>query len=228
MTEIILIIVGVIFMIGSFFVTEKLSQREITQISELSSEEMKRILEKNMEQAKRRVEDLIESIVERTEEPMERALQKETNLKIQSISEYAGGVLEEVQKNHEEVMFLYSMLNDKHTELVQTAGRLEELKLELLKLERDVSGTVMDSEERLKQLSEEITEQIYNPVQMEEVWEEELPEVEEEEEKELLNSNQCILELYQQGVGITDIARQLKLGVGEVKLVIDLYREEEA
>ena len=46
MTEIILIIIGVIFMIGSFFVTEKLSQKEITQISELSSEEMKRILEK--------------------------------------------------------------------------------------------------------------------------------------------------------------------------------------
>lgn len=227
MTEIILIIIGVIFMIGSFFVTEKLSQREITQISELSSEEMKRILEKNMEQAKRRVENLIESIVERTEEPMERALQKETNLKIQSISEYANGVLEEVQKNHEEVMFLYSMLNDKHSELVQTAGKLEDLKLELLKLERDVSSTVMDSEERVKQLAEQITEQINNPVQIEKVLEEELPELNAEED-ELLNSNQCILELYQQGMGITDIARQLKLGVGEVKLVIDLYREEEA
>ena len=183
-----------------------------------------------MEQAKRRVEDLIESIVARTEEPMERALQKETNLKIQSISEYAEGVLEEVQKNHEEVMFLYSMLNDKHNELVQTAGRMEDLRLEMVKLERDVKGAVLEPEERVKQLSEQfteqITEQLYNPVQLEEEDEDIFMDTLDEEEI-LINSNQAILELYQQGIGVTDIARQLKLGVGEVKLVIDLYKGEE-
>ena len=46
--EIILIVIGIILMIGSFFVTEKLSQKEVEQISKLSSNEMKYILEKNM------------------------------------------------------------------------------------------------------------------------------------------------------------------------------------
>ena len=55
-------------------------------------------------------------------------------------------------------------------------------------------------------------------------------EFEEELEEEFIeneNSNDIILELYQNGDSIIEIAKQLGLGVGEVKLVIDLYRGEE-
>lgn len=38
------------------------------------------------------------------------------------------------------------------------------------------------------------------------------------------NNNQKILALYGQGMDVVDIARELNLGVGEVKLVIDLYK----
>lgn len=38
------------------------------------------------------------------------------------------------------------------------------------------------------------------------------------------NNNQKILSLYNQGMQVVDIARELNLGVGEVKLVIDLFR----
>ena len=48
--EIILLIVGIVFMIASFFVTERLSQKEVTQLAEVSSTAVKRILEKNMQQ----------------------------------------------------------------------------------------------------------------------------------------------------------------------------------
>ena len=37
----ILLLIGVVFMIGSFFVTEKLSPSELNQIAELSEEELK-------------------------------------------------------------------------------------------------------------------------------------------------------------------------------------------
>ena len=50
--EIILLIVGIVFMIASFFVTERLSQKEVTQLAEVSSTAVKRILEKNMQQTK--------------------------------------------------------------------------------------------------------------------------------------------------------------------------------
>ena len=48
----------------------------------------------------------------------------------------------------------------------------------------------------------------------------------EEEFAEGENSNAIILEMHKNGSSILEIAKQLGLGVGEVKLVIDLYRGE--
>ncbi|MNC69317.1 hypothetical protein D3C75_1199940 [compost metagenome] len=39
------------------------------------------------------------------------------------------------------------------------------------------------------------------------------------------NSNQKILELFSQGFSIVDISKALEIGQGEVKLVVDLYKE---
>lgn len=45
-----------------------------------------------------------------------------------------------------------------------------------------------------------------------------------EEFGDIENSNAIILAMHKNGSSILEIARQLGLGVGEVKLVIDLYR----
>ena len=44
----ILLLIGVVFMIGSFFVTEKLSPSELNQIAELSEEVLKRIIDRGL------------------------------------------------------------------------------------------------------------------------------------------------------------------------------------
>ena len=43
-------------------------------------------------------------------------------------------------------------------------------------------------------------------------------------DQEIVNHNESILKLYDQGKDILQIARELKLGMGEVKLVVDLYK----
>jgi hypothetical protein len=53
-----------------------------------------------------------------------------------------------------------------------------------------------------------------------------LDETLEEEFKKSGNSNDIILEMYRNGDNIITIAKELGLGVGEVKLVIDLYQGE--
>lgn len=40
------------------------------------------------------------------------------------------------------------------------------------------------------------------------------------------NNNNKILELYSKGMSNIDIAKKLNLGIGEVRLVIDLYRNK--
>lgn len=242
--EIILIVIGIILMIGSFFVTEKLSQKEVEQISQLSSNEMKYILEKNMKSTEKKVEELVDDVIDRSMEIADRALEKETNMKIQDINEYAETVLESIHKNHNEVMFLYSMLNEKQADLTEAAGRLEKMKSELLTLEEEVGESVMNSGQILKKISEQIEiaktampkvppkaavtepETIKPKEELDFDLEAEL--LDQKEAETLANNNQNILALHQQGLNIREIAKQLGLGVGEVKLVIDLYREGEA
>ena len=113
----ILLLIGVVFMIGSFFVTEKLSPSELNQIAELSEEELKRIIDRGLKNAETRIEDAIDEQVDQSSEKVDRSLEKVTNDKIMAISEYSDTVIESMNKTHNEIMFLYSMLNDKHTEL---------------------------------------------------------------------------------------------------------------
>ena len=62
--EIALLLIGCVFMIGSFFVSEKLSGTEINRIAELSDNELKRIIGKGMENAESQIDNVVEDKVE--------------------------------------------------------------------------------------------------------------------------------------------------------------------
>ena len=68
---------------------------------------------------------------------------------------------------------------------------------------------------------EEVTEPIETKA-------EERKEPEEEKEPEMINHNARILELHKAGYSDVEIAKELGLGTGEVRLVLGLFREEEA
>lgn len=126
--EIVLLIIGVVMMVASFFIAEKLSNQDLDKVAELSTEEMQRILERSLNDAQVKVDNMVDQVIdhsiEKSMEVVERALDKETNEKMRAITEYSDTVLESIHKTHNEVMFLYSMLNDKHSELTKYAGNL--------------------------------------------------------------------------------------------------------
>ena len=62
--EIILIVVGVIFLIGSCLVQEKLSEKDVDQIAKLGDEEIKIILEKKIKSTKEQIDDVINAAIE--------------------------------------------------------------------------------------------------------------------------------------------------------------------
>ena len=51
--EITLIIIGVVFLIGSFMVNDKLSHKDLDKIADMSAEELKIITEKEVTAAKK-------------------------------------------------------------------------------------------------------------------------------------------------------------------------------
>lgn len=239
--EIVLIIIGLVMMVASFFVTEKLSNQDLDKVAELSTEEMQRILERSLTDAQVKVDNMVDQVIdhsiEKSMEVVERALDKETNEKMRAITEYSDTVLESIHKTHNEVMFLYSMLNDKHSELTKYAGNLAQLAIHLEELEQDVQGTLAQSDAILDTVKKSATVSAASvkpdtakapepPKPVPEPKAEE-PALMEKPEDDRGSSNQKILDLYRKGKSAVDIAKELGLGVGEVKLVIGLFREED-
>ena len=212
--ETVLILIGVVLVIGSFFVSDKLSQQDVERIAELSEAELRVIVEKQIAQAKSRIEDAADEVIEVTSEKTERRMEKESNEKIMAISEYSDTVLESINKTHNEVMFLYSMLNDKYDELTSYANQLSSLKGQI----DDCSREVLDAVNSQKESQEYGAE---DPLT---VREEILPQ--EDKEDSIYHKDQ-ILSLYREGLSDVQIARQLGLGIGAVRLVIGLYKGEQ-
>lgn len=222
--EIVLFLAGCVFMVGSFFITEKLSPSELSKIAELSEDELKNIIDRGLDNAEGRIENAIEEHICASSDKVDRALEKETNEKIMAISEYSDTVLENINKAHNEIMFLYSMLNDKHTELTGMASDLQRLAADVRNLQENVripeesvvsEIPVQKPERKIPQADTFAEEVLQEPTQ---------PATQARTAKE--SPREEILSLYREGLSEIEIARKLKMGVGEVRLVIGLYRGE--
>ena len=206
--EILLLVIGVVFFVASFFITEKLGPGELNKIGELSNDEIQKVMERELQRVN-----------------SERSMEKECNEKIMAISEYSDTVVESMNKTHNEIMFLYSMLNDKHSELTGLASKLQELSSELKRKDEE-----MESYMTQKSYAEEMIDlpafKKDEPAMAiaEEPQRQAAAEPEEAPgEFEGGNHNAAILALHQEGKSAIDIARELALGLGEVQLVIGLY-----
>lgn len=230
----ILLLIGVVFMIGSFFVTEKLSPSELNQIAELSEEELKRIIDRGLKNAETRIEDAIDEQVDQSSEKVDRSLEKVTNDKIMAISEYSDTVIESMNKTHNEIMFLYSMLNDKHTELTGMAADLQRLAADVRSLEEKAPLTAPQAAPERAAAVSAASAVTPVPVETADTTEreaaaapaeqkEEMPETEETKQEGL---HAEILKLKKLGMTEVQIAKKLGIGIGEVRLVNGLYRGE--
>ena len=74
--EIVLIIVGVIFVFGSFMVSEKLSPKDIEQLSKITRDGMNDIVNKGLENAKVKIDESIEESIDESVEKVSRQLEK--------------------------------------------------------------------------------------------------------------------------------------------------------
>ena len=78
--EIVLLIIGVVMMVASFFIAEKLSNQDLDKVAELSTEEMQRILERSLNDAQVKVDNMVDQVIdhsiEKSMEVVERALDK--------------------------------------------------------------------------------------------------------------------------------------------------------
>lgn len=220
MLVIILMIIGIICIVVSCLLTGKEqtgttengtegqeNANHITDEYELNEEEVAILQKKVSDKISADVNDIIYNA--------DNSLSTMTNEKMMALGDYAVTVCDEIEKNHKEVMFLYSMLNDKEKELKELTAEAERKASELKKVNELALDGYIGSDPVLEDVADE-PEETAAPKQE--------PVIEDIPEPEADNTNEIILEMKQNGMSIMEIARELGLGVGEVKLVVDLYQ----
>lgn len=271
--EITLIIIGVVFLIGSFMVNDKLSHKDLDKIADMSAEELKIITEKEVTAAKKDLSDALDEEITQKQDETKRSLEKEANSKIMAINEYSDTVLDSINKAHNEIMFLYSMLNDKHDELTRLSGdidkassrlrssfeplsadsakRAEKPSVAVQKPAEPKSGTMQqDTKPDMKQMtgidiSGIIKTQPASATPASKAGATGATAATgtaaavsvkasdaafgtpagSSANADVINHTHEILKLYKSGKSNVEIAKLLSLGTGEVKLIIDLYKE---
>ncbi len=122
--EIALFVIGVGAFMASFIISDKRDKAKRTEET-VDSEVIRQMIDKEMQDAKDRVSEVVDETLNYAVEKTERASERISNEKIMAISEYSETVLADMNKAHQEVMFLYDMLNDKHENLKETVKKVD-------------------------------------------------------------------------------------------------------
>ena len=251
--EIFLLIIGAAFIIGSFFITEKLSKDDVEKLKKLSEDQMEAIIKDKIADAKVDLEDSLKAAVDEAVEDIESKSDKEASSNIMHIGEYSDGVLKQMEETNTRITFMYSMLNDKQDSLVEITKDIQTLKDELntinasiakkmellhekeVELEHKeqavaqekIKRTVLPSFETLAKSAVSVEPSNNAPskkaVTMDNYMEQ--AALNSENASEVSNTNLDILRLHDEGFTEVEIAKKLGRGLGEVNFVLGLYQE---
>ena len=281
-TVVVMILLGIVFVIASFFISENLTKKESNRnIDLMTVEEDYQFSDRELQIIKRKIEDVIAKQAKDILYETNESLNNMANEKTMALGDYAVAVCDEIEKNHKEVMFLYSMLDDKQKEIMKTVKDVDDAKKEvkeILSESREEKEQLVNAANTVKNLNNDVEKSYIQqaPVQsvnntdiaepagtfstpqpkeyiqdtndkatepemadfddldasLDDIFAEldktdiDFDEVLEKDFRDDGNANDIILEMYQNGHSVIEIAKELGLGVGEVKLVIDLYQGE--
>ncbi len=227
--EIALIITGIIVIIISCTLVDR-SQKLQKQIIGKSISSMEEALTEDdrkylMEQVRGLMSQVQEEAIYHTDD----TLSKLSNEKIMAVNEFSEQIVEKIKRNHEEVVFLYNMLNDKEKEIKATVREIDASKVKIQGMVG--SGAEEDRLQSAREAKIQAAERVLNEAQAaqsDRIKNTAAPVQASKESGSMRelgsNNNTKILELYSQGKSVMEISKLLDLGQGEVKLVIDLFK----
>ncbi|MBR3602384.1 MAG: hypothetical protein IKL49_08710 [Lachnospiraceae bacterium] len=261
LTEILLIVLGVLAFVGSFVIPESLTKDKAKEM-EIPEEKIKELVEQEVKQAAFQIEEKTDETISAAAEKTERYMERLSNEKIMAIQEYSDTVLSQINKNHEEAVFLYDMLNNKHIQVKNTAA---EINTKVQDVKADIDQTIQEQmlelpqennvenidvgnvevnfdktvkkdikaedvkEEKTKRVATKRKAPVKKTIAKKKSNSEKTPEIEIqfEPDSDIGSNKSKILKLHEEGKSNMAIAKSLGLGIGEVKLIIDLFESGE-
>lgn len=226
--EIVMLIVGFVCICASFFVARRQNDGAVEE-SEVRSSAI--WTEKEEQKIRERIDEILSEyqneLVDATEEQMSRLC----NEKIMAVDEFSRQLLEKIENNHQEVVFMYNMLNEKEKEI-------KNIVLEPVKERRPVPVA-----EEKKEVPKSEPKTAIEKMQLKGDAAKRTVKTHEKKEKAKPsavapraenksgvpgNVNLQIQKMYKEGKSVLEISRELNIGQGEVKLVIALYGGKKA
>lgn len=237
--EIIFVVLGISILIASCFVGSK---EEKTETGMLLQDEA---LELQKQELKKYAETLLEEKSEEVIVKTDDYLSKISNEKIMSVNDFSTQIMEKIDANHKEVVFLYDMLNQKEDEMKQTVQQLDTEKQEMqkavgdiIKLTRQMKSTIQKGESTKKAATERqkrpensspttkakasASSKTEEAVSNETVIKTDT-QAEYVENLQADKQREEVLRLSREGKNVLEISKAMGMGQGEVKLIIGLY-----
>ena len=144
-TEIVLIVAGFAAIILGYLLP---AGKELDEEDKMLMErEIRELVRREVEEQKDTIDDMVGDSVENSLDRTERAMERISNEKMSAIGEYSDTVINDIHKNHDEVMFMYDMLNDKHKNLTSVVSEVTRKADEAKQVVRDAEATAKEAQE---------------------------------------------------------------------------------
>ncbi len=238
---IIALAVGVLCVVASFFIkdTGGLESADKEKIVEeirkkaLGEDSINKVMSKVTGEFTDKLTDLADDKLGSSKDSMAEV----ANDKMIAINDMAGQLLEKIEQNHKEVIFLYDMLNEKNENLKDFSSKIDGMRKELESEEKRIRTLNSDIDEKIVKIKEVRQTVVSRPVNAQpkqrayeqaEKKEQAVEEIKVKEEpksepKEEMSLNDKIIKMRNEGKTIVEISKTLSMGQGEVSLILDLY-----
>lgn len=223
--EIILLIAGIMIIVLSFILPVENKTLDY-ETKKMIRKEIEAAVGTEMENIRQRMEEITDESMTYAMEKTERSLERISNEKIMAVNDFSETVLGEIDKNHKEAVFLYDMLNDKHKDIKNTVAEVEQQ----VKRARDMCPQE-NRDEKPQSMEHESVQPAETDKKETEFKALTLPRADKTDKKRVLekpkvqeiSNKDKILTMHNEGMSDIEIAIVMGCGIGEVKLVIELF-----
>ena len=150
-TEIVLIVAGFAAIILGYLLPAGKEMDEEDKM--LMEREIRELVRREVEDQKETIDNMVDDSIDNSLDRTERAMERISNEKLSAIGEYSDTVINDINKNHEEVMFMYDMLNDKHKNLTNVVTEVTRKADEAKQAVIDAEATAKEAKEATNNLS---------------------------------------------------------------------------
>jgi hypothetical protein len=242
--DVLLLILAIAFLVFSFALVDKEKKAKGKNDVNGGNKENTELSEEDIKELKEQINKLLTEEVSNAVIDADDKMSKISNEKIIAVNEFSTQILEKIEQNNNEVVFLFNMLTQKEEDIKATYSKMETIRRENKEFLEKLSALMANKNKAKEQVQQKdlpvnALKQTINTDKNEGKVETSNLQVNNEDDAILFindtttstevlesNRNEEILRLNKNKKTILEISKQLNMGQGEVKLVIDLYAKK--